>query len=122
MCPPEPRDVIREGLPTLRHGTVHKHPLELRLRKEIESQEEREFNATAALFGIGFANHIKAERNIIKKSQIAYTGTKAPSSISMQISTGDLDDIDFPDMFTPNGSVPGFSVDPHQIQERRFFK
>lgn len=122
MLPPEPRDVIREGLPSLRHGTIHKHPLELHLRKEIESQEEREYNATAALFGIGFANHIKRERNIIKASQIAYTGTKAPSTISMEVSTGDIDDIDFADMFVPNGAIPGVEMDPHQIHECRYFK
>ena len=122
MIPPEPTDVMTQGLRKLRHGTVNMHPLEVLLKDRRATEEEREFNSTAALFGIGFANHLKKERSIIRRTHVAFTGTAGPSQLGMEISTGDIDEVDFQDMFAPPGMVAGFEVDPHEIQERRFFK
>jgi hypothetical protein len=120
MIPPAPPDVMREGLPSLRHGTAHKHPVEVLLRNNNE--ERQEYNETAALFGLGFANHLKCERDIIKRSQVCYTSVKRPTNLGMEISRQTLDDVDFGDLFAESGTAPGILCDPHEIQERRFFK
>ena len=122
MMPPKPTDVMTVGLPKLRHGAIHTHPLEVQLKERMATQEEREYNTTAALFGLGFADHLKMERNIIKRTQVAFTGVRPPSNLGLDIATGDIDDIDFADMFAPPGMVPGVEADPHELQERRFFK
>ena len=122
MVPPEPHDVMHDGLRKMRHGTVNMHPLEVILKERSKTQEEREYNSTAALFGIGFANHLKRERQIIRATQVAFTGTTGPSNLGLEIATGDIDEVDFVDMFEPSGMVPGFEADPHELQERRFFK
>jgi hypothetical protein len=120
MIPPSPIDVMREGLPSLRHGTAHMHPLAPILRRNDE--EHRAYDEAAALFGLGFASHLKCERNVIKRSQVAYTGVKKPLNLGMEISMQTLDDVDFCDMFAETGTDPGIVYDPHEIQERRFFE
>ena len=122
MLPPEPADVMRDGPRQLRRGKINMHPLEVMLRESMATGEEREYNATAALFGIGFAEHLKQERSIIRRTQVAFHGTAPPSNLGIEVSTGDIDEIDYCDLFDPPGMVPGFEVDSHEIHERRFFK
>ncbi|KAH0787157.1 proteasome maturation protein [Histomonas meleagridis] len=116
MIPPMPIDVMREGLPNLRHGKINEHPLEVHLKKIASNSEDQDFKSTAALFGIGFANHLKMERKIVTSTQAAYNGC----NLGLELQTGDIDDIDFADVFEPQQSAT-INYEPHEFQEIRFF-
>jgi hypothetical protein len=120
--PPELHDPMTEGLRPILHGTVHLHPLDVKLRQTAGDREERLFRETAAFYGLGFAEHLKRERAIIRRSMVNCTGTKQAENIHWELVNDELDDIDFEDMFEPNGAVAGLEFDPHVLQERRFFK
>jgi len=119
---PEPVDRIREGMPNLRHGTSHLHPLEIQIKNYYHDEAKNDGFSTSALFGKGFADHLKRERRIISSTEIAYLPTKRPNKLGLEISTGDIDELDFCDMFAPNGMRHDLEFDSHQIQEKRFFK
>lgn len=121
VLPPEPTDMIREGLPNLRHGKIHQHPLEVALKENALKKNKNEYEMTAALFGYGFADHLKVEREIIQKSRVAYTGTKLPTSLGLELHDGSIDDLDFEDMFAPNGMSSNLHIDVVEVNERRFF-
>lgn len=122
FVPRDPIDRIREGMPNLRHGTKHCHPLEIELKNNYENEIKMEYFSTAALFGSGFANHIQKERKVIASTEIAYQATRKPNKLGLEISTGDIDEIDFVDMFAPNGMRSDLEFDTHEIHEKRFFK
>lgn len=119
---PEPIDRIRNGLPNLRHGNINHHPLELALKEADQENNKDEYFALAALYGQGYAEMIKRERKMIAKTEIAHRGFSAPNRLGLEIATGEIDDIDFGDMFVPEHQYLEEEIDPHDIQERRFFK
>jgi hypothetical protein len=122
VLPPEPPRVLSEGLPNLRHGRVHQHPLEQQLRKAIGERDDRDFQEAALLFGAGFADYLRFERETLRRSQNMVAGLVDPSNLSMDISTGDIDEVDFCDMFPPAAARRAMLVDPHDWQERRIFE
>ena len=85
FLPPKPRDILREGLPNLRHGTKHIHPLEL-AQREIENDDVKyDYYGTAAIYGFGFADSLKKEREIMRKNQMAFKITQRPSTLDFDI-------------------------------------
>ena len=100
IAPLEFPDFMREGMPNLRHGTVHKHPLEVQLESEVNAKESSDFNSTAALFGIGFAKLLRRERKIVGNSLHTYMPHRKPTDLPLQLSNGDIDDIDFGDFLS----------------------
>lgn len=119
FMPHEPVDRLREGLPNLRHGTINQHPLEILIQENAKIATKNEFATLSAMFGKGFADHIRLERKAIKHSQTAFRTHERPSNLGMEISTGEIDDLDFCDMFAPNGQNADIEFDPHEIQEIR---
>lgn len=119
FLPPEPVDMMREGLPNLRHGTIHTHPLEQKLKEQVLNKNKNEYEMTAALFGFGFADHLKVEREIIQKSRVAYTGYKFPTTLGLELHDGTIDDLDYEDMFAPNGMSSNLRIDVVEVQEKR---
>jgi hypothetical protein len=117
FIPPPPPDVIRDGLPNLRHGRVHQHPLEEKLRKTIGDRLEAEYDQAASLFGLGFAQHLRTERQIIMQSQQTTPSAFEMPNLGMELSTGDIDELDFCDLFD---AVPWLPVDydPHAVREK----
>jgi hypothetical protein len=122
VLPPAPADLMRDGLPNLRHGRIHQHPLEQQLRRAVGDRDGQDFARAAAGFGLGFAEHLHHERGLIRWSQDMAAGLVDPSNLCMEISTGDIDDIGFADMFAPPTMRQVLVCDPHELQERRFFK
>jgi hypothetical protein len=122
VLPPPPVDVMRAGLPNLRHGRAYEHPLQHRLKRSIGERDENDYSRIALTFGLGLADHLMAEREIIKRPQNAMTGLLDPSNLSLEISTGDIDELTFADMFAPAATRRAVLIDPHEFQERRFFK
>ena len=57
------------------------------------------------------------ERKIVTSTQAAYNGC----DLGLELQTGDIDDIDFADVFEPQQSVT-INFEPHEFQEIRFFK
>jgi hypothetical protein len=119
---PAPADLMRDGLPNLRHGRIHQHPLEHKLRRAVGERDGQDFDRAAAGFGLGFAEHLRHERDLIRRSQDMAIGLVGPSNLCMEISTGDIDDIGFADMFEPPEMRQVLTCDPHELQQRRFFK
>jgi hypothetical protein len=109
---PEPRDLLRDGLPNLRHGRIHQHPLEQKLRKTIGERLEVEYAQASALFGLGFAEHLRAEREIILRSQRSIPFAFEAPNLGIELSTGDIDEVDFCDLFDAVPSLPD-DFDPH---------
>jgi hypothetical protein len=122
VLPPDPRDVLSAGLPNLRHGRIHQHPVEHQLSKAMGERDDREFQEATLLFGAGFADYLRFERETIRRSQNMVAGLVDPSDLSMEISTGDIDEVDFCDMFAPSATRQAMIVDPHEWQERRVFE
>jgi hypothetical protein len=106
LVPPLPRDLLREGLPNLRHGRVHQHPLEQKLRKTIGERLELEYSQAASVFGLGFAELLRTEREIIQRSQRTTPSAFEMPNLGMEVSTGDIDEVDFCDLFDPLPSLP----------------
>ena len=115
--PPAPHNYLHDGLRNLRHGTMNEHPLETHIRQLTSSKNNEEFKETAALFGIGFAKQMKHQR---KQMEMAIPSFE--SELGYELQTGEIDDLDFEDMFDGNNSVAEVQCDPHEIQEIRFFK
>jgi hypothetical protein len=113
---------MERGLPNLRHGPVNRHPLDVHLEKTAAAGDSAIYREATLLYGLGFADHLKRQRDVIQQSMINYTGTKLPDNLGLEVLTGEIDETDLPDMFEPNGSVAGLEFDPHDVQERRFFK
>lgn len=120
FVPPAPHDLLREGIPNLRHGTVNVHPIELMYREQQNDDIKYDYFATAAIYGTGFADHLKKEREVIKRTEIAYKSTQRPNTLGLEISTGEIDDLDFPDMFAPNGQRDDIDIDVHEVLESHF--
>ena len=110
------------GLPNLRHGSINIHPIELIADDEADEANKLDYNILAATFGTAYADIMKQQYDIIKRSQSAYTNSKRPSNISLDILTGDIDDIDFPDMFAPDGQRDDVDIDVSEILEKHFMK
>ena len=116
----QPRD-IRER-PNLRHGTINIHPLELGAQEEDDVKRKIDYYALASIFGKGYADIRKREYEIVKNAQCAYKATQRPENIGLEILTGDIDDLDFPDMFAPNGQRDDIAFDVHEVLENHFMK
>jgi hypothetical protein len=116
FVPPPPVDLLRDGLPNLRHGRVHQHPLEQKLRKTIGERLEVEYGQAASLFGLGFAEHLRTEREVILRSQRTTPLAFEMPNLGLEISTGDIDEVDFTDLFDPVPSLP-LDYDPHMVRE-----
>lgn len=117
--PEEPVDRLREGLPNLRHGSVNQHPLEIAIEERRKTQFKDKFDELALLYGEGFANHEKMLYKLIKSTQIGFRTYERPDDLAIEVFTGDIDDVDFNDMFAPNGMRADIEFDPHEIQEKR---
>lgn len=117
MVPPPHIDVMRDGLPNLRHGTKDMHPLEVHLKKLAKEEDDTEFQNTAALFGLGFAKELKLVRKIVDGTTLMFNGC----DLGHDLVTGKIDDIDFDDIFTPIQPHVELSYNPHIELEKRVF-
>ncbi|KAK8891878.1 hypothetical protein M9Y10_029100 [Tritrichomonas musculus] len=117
FVPPPPIDTIRDGLPNLRHGTVEMHPLEVHLKKLANEEVDTDFENTANLFGIGFAKELKQIRKIVDNTLLMYNGC----DLGHELVTGEIDDIDFKDMFEPNQIRYDIKYDHSVELEKRVF-
>lgn len=115
--PPAMHDYMRDGLPNLRHGAVGEHPLETRIRRLTAAKQNEEFKETAALFGLGFAKQLRNQRRLMERA-----GPPFGRDLGVELQTGDIDDIDFEDMFDGNDTTVAAQLDPHEMQESRFFE
>jgi len=122
VCPPGPYDLIRQGIPNLRHGTIHQHPLEQLLRKAIGQREENEFNRVAAQFGIGFAEHLKHQRDIAKATEDRLGFSVDQPRLLTELATGQLNYLDFSDMFISPSVLRVAEGDPHDFLLQQVFK
>ena len=121
LLPPSIPDILR-GDHSIEKESHNKHPLEKKLVQMIQNEPIIQFKQTAALFGIGFAKELDAQREIIVSSQTTHTSFTRPSGLALQVFTGQIDDIDFQDTFAPDGMRSNYEVDCHEIQELRIFK
>ena len=112
-------DRLRE-LPNLRHGDINKHPIELAMEQEEDEKKKLDYYALSSIYGKGFAQMIKREYDIVKNAQCAYKSTQRPESMGLEFVTGDIDDLDFPDMFAPNGQRDDIDFDVHEVLENHF--
>jgi hypothetical protein len=105
---------LRDGIRNKRRGEVFKHPLIRNVRKEDDDLHE-----AAMMFGLGFAECLKVQRDVIRSSQVAVTSNRMPSNIGVELATGGLDRVEIGDMFEPNGQKPRFHVDVDAFHQRR---
>ncbi|OHT14773.1 hypothetical protein TRFO_03059 [Tritrichomonas foetus] len=117
MVPPAPVDRIRDGLPNLRHGTVGMHPLEVHLKELANTENKTEYQTTSALFGIGFANELKTMQKIVDGNNLMFNGC----DLGHDLVTGEIDDIDFGDIFQPTQQRVEIDYNPHIELEKRVF-
>ena len=117
MVLPPPMEVLYDGAPNLRHGTVSMHPLEVHLRDLAKDEEKNEFEMTASLFGIGFAKEQKMRKKLIDRATLRINGC----DLGHDLATGEIDTVEFEDMFEPTQKPVDLLADPVREYEEYAF-